>query len=219
MIQLKNNTKTNSKLGYVVSIDPKDPQSFIYSIPNSAKAIGVVAEVVAYRKLCKIATAGDTARVYVSSNVNKNDPIRLSKKGDNISLGACKVARSGDAPYLKIGDALSSGKGLIPMVLDLSYDYSTDASRITNNTLIITGDYTLSPTDQDIMVDSTTPVELSIYHATGSNRVHRIGSINSGLVTVTAYLGDNIDDETNQCIYEQDTMVIKDIQTNTWKIV
>lgn len=121
MLTLINNTTSVSRIGYVVSLDTRNTQACVYATPGSTKAVGVFGEAVAYRKPAKVLTQGDKALVYVNANVNKGDVIRLSKAGDNITLGGCTVAKVGDAPYLKIGDAISSGRGLIPIVLELVY--------------------------------------------------------------------------------------------------
>ena len=121
MLTLTNNTQAVSKVGYVVSTEVNNPQACIYATPSSVKAIGVFAEAVPYRKPAKVYSIGDKAQVYVNANVNKGDIIRLSKAGDNISLGACTVAKSSDVPYLKIGEALAAGRGLIPCVLEMTY--------------------------------------------------------------------------------------------------
>ncbi len=121
MITLRNNTGATSKVGFAVTLDSVDRNSFVYAPFGSTKIIGVVAEAVPYRKLCKIATQGDKAQVYVTGNVVKDNIIRLAKSTDRASLGSSVIAKSGDAPYLKVGDALNSGGGLIPMVLDLLY--------------------------------------------------------------------------------------------------
>jgi hypothetical protein len=128
MLKLKNNTKSQSKIGYLVAIDPSDPSSFIYAVPNSSKVLGVITESVPYRSLCTIATIGETAKVYVVGNCLKNDILRGTKSNDRVSLGACTIAKSGDAPYLKVGDALHSGNGLVSCVLELSYSSSVSTS-------------------------------------------------------------------------------------------
>jgi hypothetical protein len=121
MITLRNNTQSTSKVGYVVALDPRDNGAFVYVTTNATKAVGVVIESVDYRKPCKIATLGDTAKVFVAGNVVKGNIIRTVKSNDRVSLGACAIAKSGDAPYLKIGEALNSGNGLINCTLDFSY--------------------------------------------------------------------------------------------------
>ena len=121
MIILTNNTRSNSIVGKLVSIDPSNPSSFIYTTPNSSRATGVVTQAVPYRQKCKIATIGDTAKVLVQGNVIKDNVIRASKSGDNVSLGSCKIAKASDAPYLKVGTALESGNGLISTVLELTF--------------------------------------------------------------------------------------------------
>ena len=121
MITLKNNTKSVSKIGYVVSLDPNDRNAFVYVSAGAVKAIGVVTEAVAYRKPCKIATLGDTAKVFVAGNVVKGNILRTVKSIDRASLGTAVIAGTADAPYLRIGEALNSARGLVSCVLDFSY--------------------------------------------------------------------------------------------------
>lgn len=127
MIQRINNTKALSKIGALVSVDTNNPEAFIYTTPNSTKALGIVAEAKPYKSPTKIATIGDTASVLVSGNVVKGDVIRANKKSDRISLGICAVAKDTDSPFLRIGEALEAGKGLIKVVLELAYQ-GTDTS-------------------------------------------------------------------------------------------
>ena len=121
MITLTNSTKSVSKIGALVSISTVDPNAFVYTIPNSSRAIGVCLEAVPYRQKCKIATIGDTAKVLVQGNTLKDDILRGAKSNDNVSLGTCKIAKDSDAPYLKIGTALGAGTGLIETILELTY--------------------------------------------------------------------------------------------------
>ena len=131
-IRLKNATSSVSRIGYLVSINPTDPNSFVYTTPNSTKVVGIITEAVPYRQFCNIATIGDKASVYVVGNVVKGNIIRSTKSNDRVSLGACTIARAGDAPYLRIGEALNSGSGLINVVLDLQY-VGDDIARLTNH--------------------------------------------------------------------------------------
>ena len=128
MITLTNATKSVSKVGALVSISTVDPNAFVYTIPNSSRAIGVVTQAVGYREKCKIATIGDTAKVLVQGFAVRDAIIRGSKSGDNVSLGTCVIAKTSDAPYLKIGSALSSGSGLIETILELTYASSTSST-------------------------------------------------------------------------------------------
>jgi hypothetical protein len=120
-IYLINNTKATSKVGSLVSIDPSKTDSFIYTTVNSSRAVGICTESVPYRAKCKIATIGDKAKVLVQGNATINAVIRGSKSGDSVSLGTCKIAKLGDAPYLRVGTALSNGSGLIDCNIDLIY--------------------------------------------------------------------------------------------------
>jgi hypothetical protein len=121
MISLINNTKLVARIGFLVSLDANNPNAFVYTTPNSSRAIGIVTETSDYRKPCKIATIGDKCKVYVVGNVVKDVVIRGAKSGDNISLGANAVVKSSDTSYLRIGTALTSGSGLIDTILELSY--------------------------------------------------------------------------------------------------
>ena len=121
MILLTNNTKSTSVIGKLVSLDGTNPSAFVYTIPNSSKAVGICMESVGYRQKCKIATIGDTAKVLIQGFAVKDAIIRCSKSGDNVSLGTCVVSKPSDAPFLKVGTALESGSGLISTVLELTF--------------------------------------------------------------------------------------------------
>jgi hypothetical protein len=90
-----------------------------------------VGEASPYRKPTKVFTIGDRASVYVQSNVRKGDVIRLSKSGDNISLGAGIVAKITDSPFLRIGTAQADGRGLIPIILELIYQGTEGSGYVT----------------------------------------------------------------------------------------
>lgn len=218
MISLKNNTKSNSKVGYLVSIDPRDPNSFVYTVSNSIRAIGVVTQSVPYRALCKIATIGDKAKVYVTNNINKDDIIRASKSDDNTSLGTCVKAKSGDAPYLKIGDALSSGKGLIPVILELTYLSNSSISGSDTISIPTVFPYTITSTDSIVIVDSAIAVTVNLTSATGSSRKLQIKSIGTGEVTVEGNSTDLIDGQLNQSLTQWDCIDVEDYVTNNWVI-
>ncbi len=138
MIKLINNTKGVSRIGGLVVKDPQNNNGFVYAPPNSSTVIGVITQAVPYRSLCTIATIGDTARVFTQGNVVAGNVIRAAKSGDNISLGFCGIAKPTDAPYLKIGDALTSGKGLISCILELIY-----VSGTTTGDFVTDGTYTI----------------------------------------------------------------------------
>jgi len=120
MIQLRNKTNATSKIGFLASIDTKDTGSWIYTPNNATQFLGVVASPSPYRALTKIVTDG-TTKVFIHGVAKKGDTIRCAKRGDNISLGSCVVAKSTDTPYLKVGTALESGKGLISVSLEQVY--------------------------------------------------------------------------------------------------
>lgn len=121
MLELVNKTGSNSKIGYAIVLDPTDNQSFIYAPLGSTRVLGIATQSVPYRSKCKIATQGEKAQVYVSANAVKDNIIRLSKSTDRISFGASTVAKTADEPYLRIGTALNSGRGLIECILELVY--------------------------------------------------------------------------------------------------
>ena len=127
---LKNNTGSVAKVGYIVTLDPRDSGSFVYVSSGATKALGVITEASDYRKPCKIATLGETAKVFVAGNVVKGNILRTVKANDRASLGSCVIAKDGDAPYLKVGEALDSGSGLISVVLDFSYLQSSSTSSL-----------------------------------------------------------------------------------------
>jgi len=128
MISLINNTRSVSKIGFLVTLDPNNPQAFVYATQNSTRAIGIITEASDYRKPCKIATIGDKCKVYVAGNVVKDTLIRCAKSGDNISLGANAVVKSTDTNYFKIGTALTSGSGLIDTILELTMISATSGT-------------------------------------------------------------------------------------------
>ena len=223
MITLRNNTKSTSKVGYIVALDPRDSGAFVYVTANATKAVGVITESVAYRKPCKIATLGDTANVFVVGNVVKGDIIRTVKTNDRVSFGACAIVRTGDAPYVRIGEALAPGRGLIPCVLDFTYLQSDGLSIAWNDignppTRIVTDDTIELATDYTIVCNKDTAMTVTLLAATGSNRVREISNIGAGAVTVDANGAETIDGELTQVLSQWDTMDIKDYATSVWKI-
>jgi hypothetical protein len=224
MLVLKNNTQSLSKIGYLVTTDPRDPSAFVYLSNGATRATGVVIEVSAYRKPCRIATLGETAKVFVAGNVAKGDIIRTVKSNDRVSLGACTVAKAGDAPYLKVGEALSSGRGLISVILDFQYAYSDDDNITWNDvgnppTRVVTDTTTELTTDYTIVCNKTTVMTVNLLAATGSGRIRQIANINIGTVTVTPSGADTINSETTQEVYQDNCMDIKDYASNKWIII
>jgi hypothetical protein len=120
MALFKNNTNENSKIGLICKQDPKDPKAFIYATSSDTNVLGVITQSVPKYAQCEIQSSG-VARVMVSDNTVQGSTIRLQKAGDNISRATCKTAKSTDTPYLQIGTALQSGKGLINVALNISY--------------------------------------------------------------------------------------------------
>jgi len=217
MITLKNNTKSNSRIGYAIIIDPTDPQAFLYATPNSTKVLGIITQSVPYRSICTIATLGDKANVYVTGNVVKGDILRLSKVTDRASLGASVIAKDGSAPYVRIGEALSAGKGLIPCVLD--FQYTTSTTSISGIVTPPSFPYTVGVSDTLIICDSAIAVQVNLPVAVGAGRQISIASIGVGAVTVEGNGTDTIDGALNQIITQWDTIKIADYTANTWKII
>jgi hypothetical protein len=120
MIRLKNNTKGQSKIGYLVIIDPSDKNSFIYAPTDATNILGVIAESVPYRDDCGVITSGE-AQIYVGSNVKKGDIIRSRKASDGITNGSSVKSKRADTPFIQIGTALESGNGLINCQLNIFY--------------------------------------------------------------------------------------------------
>jgi hypothetical protein len=126
-MKLINNTKSTSRIGTVVKVDPRDPKSFILANTDDTKVLGIVAESKPYRELCDIISYG-VAQVYVQGNVRRGDVIRYRKSTDGISAGNCAVAKTGDEPYLQVGTALESGRGLVKTELSFQYIGSTSST-------------------------------------------------------------------------------------------
>ncbi len=124
-----NATKGYSKIGYLVQQSSSKKDSVAYLPANAQTALGVITNSVAYRKECDVAINGE-ALVYVVDNVRKGDIIRAQKSADNISGGACRVAKTADVPYLKVGTALESGKGLVRVSIEWANLYSDGTSAL-----------------------------------------------------------------------------------------
>ena len=120
VLRLKNNTKSQSQIGYSVIIDPSDKSAFIYSLSTSTNVIGIIAESVPYRSDCNIITSGEGS-VYISGGCTKGDTIRARKSTDNISNGQALKVQSADNSYVQIGTALESGKGLVKCLIGIFY--------------------------------------------------------------------------------------------------
>jgi len=82
--------------------------------------LGICTESKPYRELCEVISYGAT-QVYVQGNVRRGDVIRYRKGTDGISAGNCAVAKTGDEPYLQVGTALESGRGLVKTELSFQY--------------------------------------------------------------------------------------------------
>jgi hypothetical protein len=230
MLKLKNNTKGQSRIGYLVIIDPSDKNSFIYAPSDATNILGVIAESVPYRDDCGVITAGE-ALIYVNSNVNKGDIVRSRKPTDNISTGTSIVAKSSDVPYLQVALARASGKGLVLCHLLISYRFSDSDSIAWNDvghppSRIVIDNTTELTTDYTIVCNKTTAMTVDLLPATGSNRVVEIANIGIGEVTVQIYIAvgdpspdDRIDNETTQILSQWDCMVIKDYAVGYWKII
>jgi len=229
MLQLKNNTKSTSKIGFAVTIDPKDSHAFLYAIHGSSKVIGIITESVPYRSICKIATTGEKANVYVSGNIVKGDILRLSKTTDRASLGASVVAKSGDAPYVRIGEALNPGRGLISCVLDFNY-LQSDGDTITwdditgkpteypNAYRAINAIRTLDSTDYQIECTANT-FTVTLPTAVGiEGRVYSIKNTGTGTITVDGNAAETIDGALTQLLSQWDNLKIMSNNAN-WIII
>ena len=116
-----NNTGSQSIIGRIAKIDTRLINGYVYTRLVDTLPLGVVANTSPHKSPSRIVTTG-VAHVSVIGRVKRNDPIRLAKTGDvGVSQGQCVVAKSGDAPYLKVGTAQSSGTGLIPVSLEWAW--------------------------------------------------------------------------------------------------
>lgn len=120
MSLFKNNCGEVSKIGLVCKQDPKDPKAFVYATSSDTNVIGVITQSVPKYTQCEIQSTGVT-KVMVSGSTVRGAVIRLQKAGDNISRATCKTTKSTDTPYIQIGTALESGRGLINVALNISY--------------------------------------------------------------------------------------------------
>lgn len=234
MIRLRNNTGATSKPGYVVAVDPKDPKSFVYVSSGATKAIGVVMESVPYRSLCNIATIGERVDVYTTTSVVKGSILRTVKAGDNRTQGSVVIAKSGDAPYFRVGEALTDGRGFIPIILDFQYAFSSGSTiswtditgKPNEGAREVTDDTTELTTDRTIICNKATAMTVDLLTATGSFRIREIDNKGAGAVTVYPYAdpsnpspAETIEGETSQIIYTNSCMVIKDVAVGEWRII
>lgn len=224
-MRLINNTKGTSRIGFVCKIDPSNPASFIYATANDTQVLGICAEAVPYRSECEVITNG-VARVFVSGNVVRGAVIRNRKGSDTISNGMCAVAKGGDAPYLQIGYATESGKGLIKCNLLFNYTFADSDSEVIDwdqignpSVRIVTDTTTELTTDYTIVCNKVTALTVNLLAATGSGRIRNISNINTGSATVTPSCTDTIDGETSQSVSQWENMVIQDYLTGKWKII
>jgi len=245
-MKLINATQGVSQVGRIVKMDVRKANSFVYLTPNSTSALGVITEAVPYRSLCEVATGGDI-KVFVSGSARKGDVIRAQKSTDHISAGCCVVAKSTDTPYLKIGTAIGSGKGLILCMLEISY---TGASSTDDDLDIIISDTApLSPEEGDLWIDTSidlygesTPIRvvtdttaelasdgmivcnkstamtINLLPAIGSGRTRQVANMGIGTVTVEGDAGDTISGELNQSVYTGSCLDILDYATGKWII-
>jgi hypothetical protein len=128
-MRLKNNTRAVSKIGYLVKVDPLDPHSFVYATASDTSVIGVATQAVAYKEECEIQTSG-TAKVFVNANVKRGSVIRSRKSTDNLSNGQSTIARENEYPYVQVGIAMESGKGLVSTALSFIYYASSTSGSV-----------------------------------------------------------------------------------------
>lgn len=116
-----NNTGSRSIIGRIVKTDTRLANAYTYTRLSDTLPLGVVANATPHKSPSRIATSG-VAQVSVVGRVKRNDPIRLAKTGDiGVSQGQCVVAKTGDAPYLKVGTAQANGAGLVPVSLEWAW--------------------------------------------------------------------------------------------------
>lgn len=127
MTLYRNLTGETSRVGLIVKQAPNDPNAFVYATSIDTNILGVITKSVPKYAKCEIQKVGK-AKVMVSDATVQGSIIRLQKSSDNISRATCKTAKSSDAPYLKIGTALQSGKGLIDVSLDINYIISSSTT-------------------------------------------------------------------------------------------
>jgi hypothetical protein len=120
MPKFKNNTGGQSKIGYLVKIDTRDKNAFVYATGNDINILGVVQESVPYRSLCEVTNTGST-KVFIPSGCNKGDIIRERNSTDNAPFGTSVKVTSLDSSFLNIGTALETGKGLVNCLLNIYY--------------------------------------------------------------------------------------------------
>jgi hypothetical protein len=241
-IRLINLTGSTSKIGFLCKIAPNNKNAFVYASDNETNILGVIAESVPNRSECDVITSGE-ALVYVNSNAQKGDVIRSRKTGDTISSGSSIVAKTGDAPYLQIGLARQSGRGLILCHLLNKYVLSDGGaitwdditgkpttfppsshthlfSEIGNPSVrVVTASTTELTTDVTIVCNKSAAMSVDLLAATGSNRIRRITNIGAGTVTVNPNLVETINGELTQPVYTDNSMDIQDYAVGKWIII
>jgi hypothetical protein len=221
-LMLKNNTGDISKIGYVVIADPRNPQAFVYAPPSATKIIGVICESVPKYAMCEIATSG-MAKVFVSERTVHGSIIRTIKAGDRISSGTCKTAKSADVPYIRVGTALDTGKGLISVNLNIEYVSSDGSSSSLSGSIkwayrATTTATTLTDTDYQLECTANT-FNVSLPTAIGKEgRVYSVKNSGTGTITVVPSGSEKIDDETSQQIQEDENLVIVSNNAN-WCVI
>lgn len=127
MALYKNLLGETSKVGLVAKQAPNDPTSFVYATSSDINVLGIITQTVPKYGMCEIQKTEST-KVFVSDRTVQGSIIRLQKSTDNISRATCKTAKSTDVPYVRIGTALQSGKGLINVSLNIEYITSDGTS-------------------------------------------------------------------------------------------
>lgn len=123
-LTLINKTGARSKKGYAVVESTVAKNGFKYAGIDERVIIGSVSEIVDNNAKCKVCISGE-GFLFSVKPVKKGDVLRLVKSGDGLPQGTVVPAKNSDAPYLKVGQSLQSGRGLISCVLSPEYIYTT----------------------------------------------------------------------------------------------
>lgn len=117
MIRLKNGTGKASQVGYLAKVDDKRDGYFDIAGVGD-EPIGVITEAVAPNQPCKLVSNGETL-VYLHKKVYVSKGVRQQQQGDGAIKGTCMPSLSPPGSGV-IGTALSTGRGLVRVALNLS---------------------------------------------------------------------------------------------------
>ena len=82
----------------------------------------------------------------------------------------------------------------------------------------VSANYSVTVYDAAIVCNSATPFTVILITATGSGNVYEIINIGTGGVTISKS-GDLIDGAASQIALQYDTIAVRDIAANQWKMV